>query len=951
MALIALLLLSAGFGPAAVSAAASATQPFLTSASTVQEHEFESLFPGLTGNELVDSLRVHYRPASVTSSYHAARDFLFAVVHLDDNNTLTCVYTGDQLTWDPNGGQSVRQFAQDNGWNTEHIWPQSMGAGSGNARIDMHHLRPIRGDVNGSRSNYPFAFLETADVTRWWRGNTSQASEPVGDPGDWSRTRSTAPGRFQVMDDYMGDVARAMFYFYTMYPGEVRNANPDYLYHQMDVLRSYHNLDPVGTDELGWTHEIATVQDGKPNPFVVDTTLIRRAYFENYEPWDPADQDLDSPDVFLLEYTFAGTQGCAEQDPDPIIPGDRINATPMLRFGVECNDGNAQFNSRNWATSGALSDEHYVNFTLSAADRSLDFSDDAVFTYSIRRSGTGPQQFAWHYRIDDGEFVELTAGTLSGTSDYTRELSLDALGGNAESVAFRLYGWDAGSGGGTMRINHLSVSGGLENPTGVYQLQVPGNHPGWRMMSVPVGGKQFSDLAKQNLIQGIEGTAELYADDYPGANPEDAEPNLFRYVRSGDQWNWVPPQDIFDEITPGSGFIWYFFNNDDGPSRALPFTMELTGVTPDQDVEVSLEEGWNLAGNPFETALDRQHIVYLDDNGEVIAPISALQIWDPEAGNGAGSYRIPDPGEPVAAWQGFILEDNGAARLRFRPGGKTDGGSFYKPVADEEPSSFRLQFTLTGVDESGSDENESGGYRVIDHALSLLVHPQGKDGADAFDLKKLTPLDDGDGSGRFATLAFEAQREEGVALLAQESRPASGEELALPVNLVRSGFGGDFELRWEGLETVPSDRDVALADHHTGDVTNLREAEMLAFRETDAMAVATDEPRFELRISGRALSGFADDGDQLPDRITLHQNYPNPFNPETSIRFDLPGAAHVRLEVYDMLGRRVAVLLDEPLQPNRHQVRFDAGGLSSGVYIYRLITDGEVQNRKMTLVK
>jgi hypothetical protein len=90
---------------------------------------------------------------------------------------------------------------------------------------------------------------------------------------------------------------------------------------------------------------------------------------------------------------------------------------------------------------------------------------------------------------------------------------------------------------------------------------------------------------------------------------------------------------------------------------------------------------------------------------------------------------------------------------------------------------------------------------------------------------------------------------------------------------------------------------------------------------------------------------------QLPGATSLHQNYPNPFNPATTVSFDLPAREQVRLEVFDILGRRVAVLVDSEMSPGSHQVRFDASRLSSGVYLYRLSTASAVLTRKMTLIK
>ena len=89
----------------------------------------------------------------------------------------------------------------------------------------------------------------------------------------------------------------------------------------------------------------------------------------------------------------------------------------------------------------------------------------------------------------------------------------------------------------------------------------------------------------------------------------------------------------------------------------------------------------------------------------------------------------------------------------------------------------------------------------------------------------------------------------------------------------------------------------------------------------------------------------------VPTGIALHQNYPNPFNPTTTIRFTLPEAGPVRLEVFDITGRRVAVINDQVMLAGTHTVTFDASGLAGGVYMYRLSSNGQTKVRKMLLIK
>jgi len=252
--------------------------PFIASAQSQQTVYQEIIFEDLTGNQLLDSLAYYYTTPSVLS-YNAVRDLMFTQVY-NDNNIVECIYTGDLITINSNS-TTPRQDALNQGFNTEHVWPQSRGAGSGNPRSDMHHLRPIRADVNSSRGNFPFGYIEPNLVSRWWKGNSSQTNIPSGDLGTWSRTGNS---RFQVRDKEMGDIARAMFYFYAIYRTEADAADPNYFVNQMQDLRGFHNQQAVTQLEVDRTYLIANVQGGFVNPFVLDTTLVRRAFFEDFDP-------------------------------------------------------------------------------------------------------------------------------------------------------------------------------------------------------------------------------------------------------------------------------------------------------------------------------------------------------------------------------------------------------------------------------------------------------------------------------------------------------------------------------------------------------------------------------------------------------------------------------------------------------------------------------------------
>ncbi len=81
------------------------------------------------------------------------------------------------------------------------------------------------------------------------------------------------------------------------------------------------------------------------------------------------------------------------------------------------------------------------------------------------------------------------------------------------------------------------------------------------------------------------------------------------------------------------------------------------------------------------------------------------------------------------------------------------------------------------------------------------------------------------------------------------------------------------------------------------------------------------------------------------------KNYPNPFNPLTEINWQLAAGGNVELTVYNLLGEKIRTLVQERQAPGMHSISFDAGGLSSGVYLYKLQVGNTFQVRKMVLAR
>jgi len=89
----------------------------------------------------------------------------------------------------------------------------------------------------------------------------------------------------------------------------------------------------------------------------------------------------------------------------------------------------------------------------------------------------------------------------------------------------------------------------------------------------------------------------------------------------------------------------------------------------------------------------------------------------------------------------------------------------------------------------------------------------------------------------------------------------------------------------------------------------------------------------------------------IPNTFELFQNYPNPFNPSTTIKYGLPHRVNVILEVFNIVGQRVSVLVDEEQNAGYYRVIFRDAGLASGVYLYRLQAGDFITTKKLLLLK
>ncbi len=254
------------------------------------------LYPTLSGQSLLEQLVFDFKPTNVLD-YDEARDTLYSKI-FNDNGSVSCVYSGFSLPLYPDQDPSTALFMNGsaNGINCEHTFPRSKGADVGNPKSDMHHLFPARAGVNTARGNDPYADVPDLQTVKWFRLDEELTSVPTSMIDEYSERGN---GTFEPREDHKGNVARAMFYFYTMYRQQADAADPAFFELQRETLCQWHYDDPIDSLESARTLSIAAYQDGLANPFVLDCTIASRTYCsDNPQPCTPlvASREVPAPE-------------------------------------------------------------------------------------------------------------------------------------------------------------------------------------------------------------------------------------------------------------------------------------------------------------------------------------------------------------------------------------------------------------------------------------------------------------------------------------------------------------------------------------------------------------------------------------------------------------------------------------------------------------------------------
>jgi len=476
-----------------------------------------------------------------------------------------------------------------------------------------------------------------------------------------------------------------------------------------------------------------------------------------------------------------------------------------------------------------------------------------------------------------------------------------------------------------------------------YAIGIRGS-AGWRMISTPTENTSFTDLFGNLWMQGVT-----------GSNDPSGELTLAGW--SEDQMSFTVPSSMSNSMTPGKGYIAYVFEDDElnspGIQGGFPKVISTDGTENGSTVNVTVsatdadgvngidgKEGWNLLGNPFGTDLSVGSLISaLED---VDPGVNAnVYVWDHEANSGNGDYVTLSSGDRIAPFQAFFVRFTNAV---------DDGTVTFDQNALE--ANAETQFYKNNAENSFAFDVELHGEEYFD-SYSIEFSENGTIDLDRYDAYKLFSLNAN--SINLFSIHGDNRLQRNMLPIDLETN------LEIPLSFDANGRT-NLTFRWDNIDDLPSDWDVMLIDKEENREIDLHIAEEYQFTMSSAAQKKTadnkgllnkregggDDSRFVLSLSPNFEMSS---GRDIPESVKLNPNYPNPFNPQTTIPYEIAEDAEVKLTVWNMIGQKVATLVDGMVEAGTHEETWNANNMPSGIYIARFEVGNEVFTRKMTLIK
>lgn len=615
------------------------------------------------------------------------------------------------------------------------------------------------------------------------------------------------------------------------------------------------------------------------------------------------------------------------------------------------------FGSSSFASSIELSSLNGTNGFVLNGENTSDFSGGALSVSDINHDGT-KDLIIGATGADPGGNDEGRTYVVFGSSNFASSIELSSLNG---TNGFVLNGIDGDDGSGiSLASGDVNGDGSVDLIIGADRADPNGNvsgetyvfmrpvlnqsitgDAGFRTLSAPANGTLYDELLADFWTQGAT-----------GADTDSGSDNLYTWDQGTQAWVGFTNLNT-QSLSAGNGFLFFIFSDDNGPNVAgdAGFPKRLTTLNLNENSETIDFNNGNVnpvsnlannefffAGNPYLFPIDWDELtktnlsntVYVYDDAN-----STFQSWNGTVGNVANGL--------ISTFQGFFIQGSGGS------------GSLTIEPADTVSTSVSLLKQVGPTPKALKIHAEAGDYQA-DAWLSLQV--DGEISRDDFDGLALAPL-----NATYLRLATTIDTSDELQINALPIDQA--EELVFPLNLTGVLEEDVANLSFEGLENFEgwtiAVRDLEVEEEYlveAGTVINLPIDKANA-KNVHVPVLPTPLPvkakastaRYQLVLQPGVSVSTDEGASNLPERIQLEQNYPNPFNPSTRIAFGVPRSGLVRLQVFDLLGRQVATLVDGQQAAGRYTITFDASSLSSGVYIYRLQTADAVLTRKLTLIK
>lgn len=545
---------------------------------------------------------------------------------------------------------------------------------------------------------------------------------------------------------------------------------------------------------------------------------------------------------------------------------------------------------------------------------------------------TDPSGGVWMPWTLDPDYPSSPPQRADNTVDPVEHVLIDAPLHGTYTITVQHKGTLAGGG------QSYSLFAG---PAELLHRRYTSDQAGWRLVSLPHEAMPWSALNDFVFTQGgPSATWSTYTGNASNLWLFDAAHALYTPAAPGG-----------GTFRPGHGYLLYMYpENPPGfPSRSwLPGSWFTHGPVPEQvDVDLDGVQDWFLAGNPFASALDWEE-VYAASEG--VRP--GIAMWNPEGSDASGTagdqsgfvYRSAglDPvGEEalVAPFAGFFVQRDAGEDgiLRFRRDQQVRGGQ--AALYGKRRSVDRRQVGFVGLEVR--PDGEGAEWPVAESALvRVMADDRSESGYDWLDIDRMAGL-----NGGFSVGSLVDDR-----VLAWDVRPDEDLEQGTVVTLLLCGAPEGvrgFELRVSG--SMEASWRVESSDSQ-GSVVRVDAADLAwgpdGCRVMEVALQTGGTPTSSSRDAD--LDGPPGDG---PFEVRLAAAYPNPFNASTTVRLELPEMMPVRLDVFDLTGRRVQTLTQTTLPAGIHEVRFDAGSLSTGMYILRLQTPTVQRHLQVTLIK